>query len=68
MSATVYLILAYLAWKLVAWCLRCLKRDPMEGRLVSRSPELHAQIVAEHRRQHDAFAEQHTAKLWKPST
>ena len=34
--------------------------------LVSRSPELHAQIVSWHKQQHDTFAQRHTLNFDRP--
>lgn len=38
--------------------------DPMVGRLVPRDPELHADICAWHKHQHDTFAERHTVNFY----
>ena len=54
----VLVIIAYLAVRAVVRANRAPK--PYKMALVARSPELHEQIVAQHKREHDTFAQRHT--------
>jgi hypothetical protein len=55
------LALIYLAWKLF----KPARRDPMAGRLTHRSPQLHAEIVALHKAEHERIVNGAWKANWK---